>query len=233
MLSSPSMAIAFFDVDHTLVRGSTAFHCAGVLRREGVLSRWLLLRVAWAHLRHRLGILNFEEVYARGVGPFVGLDAEATLAWLREGFETCVRPNLYIEGIALVERHHRAGDRVVLLSASSVYLLEMFKEVLPVSEVVGFRQHIRDGRLVADFDRPIPYGSNKLPIAQEVARRAGIPLAECSFYTDNSADLPLLRAVGRPVAVNPNWRLRLEALLRGWPVMRFREVVGGSKGLKG
>lgn len=227
------MAIAFFDVDHTLVRGSTAFHCAGVLRREGVLSRPLLIRVAWAHVRHRLGVLNFEEVYARGVEPFVGRDAASTMAWLREGFETRVRPHLYREGLALVERHHRAGDRVVLISASSVYLLEMFREVMPVDEVVGFRQHVRDGRLVADHDRPIPYGPNKLPIARAIAARLGARLEDCSFHTDNSADLPLLRAVGRPVAVNPNWRLWVEARLRGWPVLRFCEVVGEVDALHG
>ncbi len=220
------MAIAFFDVDHTLIRGSTAFHCAAVLRREGILSRSLLVRMAWAHVRHRLGTLNFEEVYARGVEPFVGRDAESAMAWLREGFETRVRPHLYREGIALVERHHRAGDRVVLISASSVYLLEMFRDVMPVDEVVGFRQHVRDGRLVADYDRPIPYGPNKKPIARAIADRMGVALTDCAFYTDNSADLPLLRAVGHPAAVNPNWRLWMEARLRGWPILRFRDVLG-------
>lgn len=220
------MAVAFFDVDHTLVRGSTAFHCAGILRREGVLSRSLMMTVVWAHVRHRLGILNFEEAYARGVEPFVGRDATMALAWLREGFETRVRPNLYREGIALVEQHRRAGERIVLISASSVYLLEMFREVLPVDEVVGFRQHVREGRLVGDYDRPVPYGPNKLPIAAAIAARLGASLGECAFYTDNSADLPLLRAVGRPVAVNPNLRLWVEARRRGWPILRFREVLG-------
>jgi len=69
------VGVAFFDVDHTLVRGSTAFHCARVLRREGVISDGLVVRMAWAHVRHHLGLLNFEEVYARGVVPFVGLPA--------------------------------------------------------------------------------------------------------------------------------------------------------------
>lgn len=220
------MAIAFFDVDHTLVRGSTAFHLWPIFRREGLVSRWLAVQVAWAHLRHRIGFLNFEAVYEKSIEPFVGYDAEKAKVWLREGFEKRVKPNIYRDALRIVREHHNAGDKIVLLSASSVYLLEMFREVMPVTEVVGFRQHIRDGRLVADFDRPIPYGPNKLQVAQKVAEKHGTSLSVCAFYTDNSADLPLLLAVGRPCAVNPNWRLYIEARRRKWPVLRFREVLG-------
>lgn len=218
------MAIAFFDVDHTLVHGSTAFHCARLFRREGFLSGRFFAAMAWAHLQHHLGILDFERAYTRGIQPFVGRPADDLGRLMHECFESQVRPHLFLEGIEKVREHHEAGDRVVLISASSYYLLQTFREFLPVDDVLGFRQNIRDGVMAADFVRPIPYGPNKLPLAEKVARDAAVPLADCHFYTDNSADLPLLLAVGHPYAVNPNFRLRREARSRGWPILRFRRT---------
>lgn len=219
------MAIAFFDVDHTLVRGSTAFHCARIMRREGLVSRRHMAEIAWAHLRHHFGILDFERAYSRGILPFVGRSVRDLDRMTRECFETNVKPNLFREGIALMQKHHAEGDRVVLISASSQYLLEWFTGILPVDEVLGFRQHIHDGSMVADFDRPIPYGPNKLPLAKRIAERVGVPLSRCHFYSDNSADLPLLRAVGHPFVVNPNLRLWWEARRRRWPILRFKGTI--------
>ncbi|MBL6975144.1 MAG: HAD-IB family hydrolase [Deltaproteobacteria bacterium] len=223
------MAIAFFDVDHTLVRGSTAFHCARLFRREGLLSGRFVVEMAWAHVQHHLGVLDFDRAYIRGIQPFVGRPAAELGRLMQECFETHVRPNLFRDGIERVRRHHEEGDRVVLISASSHYLLQTFRDFLPVDDVLGFRQNIRDGVMAADFVRPIPYGPNKLPLAEEMARDAGESLADCHFYTDNSADLPLLRAVGHPYAVNPNFRLRREARSRGWPILKFTGTIRDAR----
>ena len=137
-----------------------------------------------------------------------------------------MRPALFREAVDRLRAHHQAGERVVLLSASSWYLLQRFRHVLPIDDVIGFRQRMQHGRLVNDFDRPIPYGSNKLTLARRYAEGQGVDLRDCAFYSDSSSDAPLLRAVGRPFAVNPDPWLRAEARLRGWPVLRFRETTG-------
>jgi HAD superfamily hydrolase (TIGR01490 family) len=221
--------IAFFDVDHTLVHGSTAFLCAGILRREGVLTRLDMVRIAWAHLRHHLGVLDFERVYAMGVKPFVGTSFERGRSLLDEGFRDHVRPNIYREGIDRMEAHRRAGDRVVLLSASSAWLLERFSEVTPIDGLVAFRQHVKDGLFVNDWDRPIPYGANKRILAEAYAAREGVALAACAFYSDSTSDQPLLEVVGRPVAVNPDPRLRWTARRRGWPVEDWTRTLGNVR----
>ena len=136
------MRIVFFDVDHTLVRGSTAWHCANVLWREGIITPLLMLAVGWGHLRHKLGLLNFEEAYARAVVPFVGMTEARLDATLDEAFEHTVRPALFREAVDRLRAHHQAGERVVLLSASSWYLLQRFRHVLPIDDVIGFRQRM-------------------------------------------------------------------------------------------
>ncbi len=221
--------IAFFDVDHTLVRGSTAFLCSGILRREGILSRADMVRIAWAHLRHLLGVLDFERVYAMGVKPFVGTSFQRGRALLDEGFRDHVRPNIYLEGIDRMKAHREAGDSVVLLSASSAWLLERFREVVPFDGLVAFRQHVKDGLFINNWDRPIPYGANKRVLAETYAAKQGVALADCAFYSDSTSDRPLLEAVGRPVAVNPDPRLRWTARRRGWPVLDWTRTLGDPR----
>lgn len=224
----PVTGIAFFDVDHTLVHGSTAFLCAGILRREGVLTRPDMVRIAWAHLRHHLGILDFERVYAMGVTPFVGTSFDRGRALLDEAFRDFVKPRIFVEGIERMKAHRAAGDAVVLMSASSAWLLERFLDVAPIDGIVAFRQHVADGRFVNDWDRPIPYGPNKRTLAGEYAAGAGVALSECAFYSDSTSDRPLLEAVGRPVAVNPDPLLRWTAGRRGWPIVEWKHTLGDS-----
>jgi HAD superfamily hydrolase (TIGR01490 family) len=226
LLKAGEGGIAFFDVDHTLVQGSTAFHCTGILRREGILTRRDMVRIAVAHLRHHLGILDYERVYAMGVRPFVGTSFDGCCAILDEAFRDCVKPHIHVDGIACMQAHRAAGEAVVLLSASSAWLLERFSQVAPIDGVVAFRQHVRDGRFIDDWDRPIPYGVNKRTLAEAYAAKAGIGLDACAFYSDSTSDQPLLEAVGRPVAVNPDPRLRWTAWRRGWPVVQWRRTMG-------
>ena len=83
-----------------------------------------------------------------------------------------------------------------------------------------------DGRFVDDWDRPIPYGENKRVLAEACAARVGAVLRDCTFYSDGISDRPLLEAVGHPVAVNPDPRLRRIARHHGWPVVRWRATLG-------
>lgn len=220
------MAVAFFDVDHTLIRGSSAFHCAEVFREEGLFGRGVMLGVAWSHLRHKLGLLNFESAYARAVVPFAGLSLSRLDTLTQRCFEERIRPMIFEQALARIHQHHEAGERVVLLSASSVYLLKYFAEVAPIDDVIAFRQRAEDDHLIADYDRPICYGPHKRVLAERYLEPLGVPLSDCAFYSDSSSDLPMLEAVGRPYAVNPDWALGRRAKAAGWPVLRFKGCVG-------
>ncbi len=218
--------VAFFDVDHTLVSGSTAVLCAGILRRERILTRADMLRVAFALLRHRLGVMDAERAYAMGVKPFVGMPFERGNALLQECWREHVRPRIHLDGLRHMQVHRRAGEGVVLLSASSRWLLESFREVAPLDDILAFRQRVRDGRFVDEWDRPVPYGANKRTLAERYAAGKGVDLADCTFYSDSSSDRPLLEAVGHPVAVNPDPWLRRVARRRGWTVETWTRTLG-------
>ncbi len=85
-----------------------------------------------------------------------------------------------------------------------------------------------DGYLTEDFDLPLPYGEGKLSRALEYAAARDTGLGDCWFYSDSLADLPLLEAVGHPVAVNPQRKLRKLALERGWDVVDWKDHLEGE-----
>jgi putative phosphoserine phosphatase / 1-acylglycerol-3-phosphate O-acyltransferase len=80
---------------------------------------------------------------------------------------------------------------------------------------------VREGRLTGGLQGPLCFGEGKAIAAQRLARAQGLDLAKAYFYSDSDDDLPLLRRVGRPVAVNPSARLARIAGLRGWPLLQF------------
>lgn len=212
--------IAFFDMDRTLLSLNTG----GLwIRRElalGHLSRWQVLRGALWLAQYSLGFAALESAVGRAIGTLAGSHAGALQERTAVFYEAHVRALYRPGGRRAVEEHRRAGDRLVLLTASSVYLAELVSRELGLDAVLCNRlevdeQGLHTGRTIGG----LCFGAGKLQHAEAFAARASVPLCQCAFYTDSYSDLPVLEAVGEPVAVNPDRRLRRAALQRGWPVV--------------
>jgi putative phosphoserine phosphatase/1-acylglycerol-3-phosphate O-acyltransferase len=96
--------------------------------------------------------------------------------------------------------------------------------------VICTRLEVADGRFTGRIVEPICHGRGKLYWARRFCTEKGIDLAGSYFYTDSIRDLPTLEAVGHPRPVNPDRQLLREARQRGWPVQRFRDVLGKGEG---
>ena len=83
-----------------------------------------------------------------------------------------------------------------------------------------------DGRLTDQVEMPMPYGEGKEILARRYAEQRGVDLADCWFYSDSLADIPLLEAVGHAVAVNPQRAVRRIAAKKGWPVLIWDTPAG-------
>lgn len=219
------MPLALFDVDHTLIRRSTGNAAVQFYRARGRIGwREALDGARWG-LLHYLNRIDVEAMMQKLLQPFVGQEVAALEAEMAEMFAEVVRAWLYVEAIERLEAHRAAGDRVVLLTASSRYAAGPIAQHLGV-ELVGTAAVVADGRFTDGIVRPIPYGPGKLHWAERVAADSGESLTEATFYSDSFSDLPLLDAVGRPVAVNPDPKLRRIARQRGWETLRFSHTVG-------
>jgi HAD superfamily hydrolase (TIGR01490 family) len=217
-------AAAFFDLDRTLLRRSSALALAGSFRERGLISRWQMLRAAgWQLLFAARGASH--EAVRRGAEDGLrvldGYTPDELRELVAEALEPVLRPLVYAEPVRLLEQHHARGDRVYIVSATLQEIVEAIAEDLGFDGALGTICEVRDGCYTGRALRALHAGA-KAECLREVAAQEGYDLAECTAYSDSHTDLPFLEAVGHPVAVNPDRALRRIAAERSWPVLEFR-----------
>ena len=214
---------AFFDLDKTIISGSSSLALSRPFLDGGLLTRTDALRGLYA----QLGYLSFgadhdrtEWMKDRLAGLSRGWDVARTEAVVAAALEGHIRPALYREALELIAEHRAAGQDVVIVSASSETVVRPIAELLGADHVIASRATVADGSYTGTLDF-YAYGPTKASAIREMAELHGYDLAASYAYSDSATDLPMLECVGRPVAVNPDRALRREALTRGWQVLDF------------
>jgi HAD superfamily hydrolase (TIGR01490 family) len=222
--STPAPSAAFFDLDRTLMEGSSAFQFGRAAYRAGLLGRRQLLADAWANIRFRLRGATDEDSHALRSRISASLQGTRVLDLERLGASVLagVLPRVYPQMLKLAHEHQDAGRRVYIVTAAAQELAQTLAEVLALDGAIGSEfSEVRDGVYTGRTAGRFVYGSGKAQAIEALARREGIDLAASYAYSDSESDLPMLRAIGNPVAVNPDRELMRVARQEGWQVLRF------------
>jgi HAD superfamily hydrolase (TIGR01490 family) len=217
---------AFFDLDKTLMEGSSAFHFGRAAYRAGMVSRRQLARDAWANLKFRLNgstDTGTDELRERILESIAG-QRVVDLARLGPDVLSGILPLVYREVLDEAYAHQDAGRPVYIITAASQELAEVLAQVLVLDGGLGMRSEVRDGVYTGRPAGPFTYREGKAVAIRELSERAGIDLSESYAYSDSESDLPMMRAVGHPVAVNPDRALERVAREEGWRIMRFDKL---------
>jgi HAD superfamily hydrolase (TIGR01490 family) len=224
---SRSGAAAFFDLDKTIIAGSSALAFSRPFRRQGLINRRAVLRSAYAQLLLVLAGADADtmELLRRRLTTLcTGWEVAQIRAIVAETLHDIVEPLVYAEATELIAEHRANGDEVVVLSASGLEVVEPIAALVGADRCLATRMGVADGRYTGVIDYYC-YGEEKARAARKIAAEQGYPLADCRAYSDSITDLPLLEAVGHPTAVNPDRALRREAEQRGWPILIFGDPV--------
>jgi HAD superfamily hydrolase (TIGR01490 family) len=216
-------AAAFFDLDRTLLRRSSALALAGSFRDRGLISRSQLGKAAAWQLLFVLRGASHETVRRAAEDGLLflrGFTPGEMRSLVGEALEPVLRPLVYAEPLQLVEQHRARGDRVYIVSATLQEIVDAIADDLAFDGALGTVCEVRDGAYTGRAVRAL-HAENKAEGVRELAEARGYDLAECTAYSDSHSDLPFLEAVGRPVAVNPDRDLRRVAADRAWPVLEF------------
>ena len=226
---------AFFDLDRTLMAGSSGFHWARAAARAGLIPRRQLYADAWANLQFRLQGSTDEStqrVQDRVSGVIRG-HRNVEFSRMAPMVLAGVLPRLYPRMLQVAWDHQDAGRRVYICTAATQEMAHLLATVLGLDGGLGTQLETdADGVLTGKLTGPFNYGEGKPIRMRELAAAEGIDLARSWAYSDSASDLPMLRAVGHPVAVNPDTELARVAAEEGWDVMRF-ETLGRSLKLAG
>jgi HAD superfamily hydrolase (TIGR01490 family) len=217
-------AAAFFDLDKTLMAGSSGMQFARVATRHGLVGRWQLASWGLEHLRYRLSGTTDErtaEVLREARDLISGVPLRE-LERMNPEVMAAILPRVYPQMLNEVYAHRDAGRPTFIVSAAGNGVVEPLAHVLGMDGGVGTRyQAGEDGRLTGRFDGPFVYGPGKVEAIKAFAAAHDIDLAQSYAYSDALSDLPMLRAVGHPVVVNPDPALAEIAAQEGWQTMRF------------
>ncbi len=212
------MPIAFFDLDRTLIRVNSGKLWVGFELRSGRLTRWQAARAAAWIFGYHLGYTRMEAILEEAIGSLADQDEEEVRTRTRRFYDDEVRGTFRPGGLAAIERHRAEGHILALLTSSSSYLSASVMEQLGIPHALSNRFEVREGRFTGLAEGPLCFGEGKLTHARALADELGERLEEAWFYTDSASDLAVMDAVGHPVAVHPDPRLRRLAIKRGWPV---------------
>jgi HAD superfamily hydrolase (TIGR01490 family) len=220
------LRLTLFDLDHTLLDGdSDQLWCEFLLER-GVLPRdpfeELNRRMARDYAAGHVSAQAFCDFY---IGTLAGRSADEWQALRRDYIDSRIVPRINDTALELVARHRDAGDLVLLTTATCRFLSELSAVHLGIAQLIATECETGPTGRFTGRSLGVPnMQEGKVQRLHDWLARQQLELAEVesTLYSDSINDLPLLRAVRRAVAVNPDPRLAAEAAQRGWPVVYLR-----------
>jgi HAD superfamily hydrolase (TIGR01490 family) len=219
---------AFFDLDRTLMAGSSAYHFGRAMYKAGQMSRRQIGRDAIDQIRFRLEGATDAAVNVLLDRVLEGIKGRRVvdLRRLTPDVLAGILPRVYPQMLEVVREHQDAGRPAYIATAASQPAAEILAQALVMDGAIGTRWEIEDGVYTGRLDGPFAYGEGKASRLREFAAGEGIDLAQSWAYTDAASDLPMLEAVGHPVAVNPDAELAEVAKREGWDILRFEKLGG-------
>jgi HAD superfamily hydrolase (TIGR01490 family) len=217
-------AAAFFDLDRTLMEGSSAFQFGRAAYKAGLLSRRQLMSDGMANLKFRLYGATDENTHALRDRISASLKGVRVRDMERLGAPVLagVLPRIYPEVLAIAHEHQDAGRQVFITTAASQELADILARVLALDGGVGSQfSAVSDGTYTGEPAGLFIYGPDKAKAIERLASERGFDLSQSYAYSDSVSDLPMLELVGHAFAVNPDRELLRIARERGWGVLRF------------
>lgn len=218
---------AFFDLDKTLMAGSSGIHFGRAAARTGMVSRRQMARWALENLRFRLrGATDDQsEALIAQIKQLLKGVRQRDLAWMAPEVLAAIIPRIYPQMLDEVRSHQREGRPVFIVSAAGNELVSMLAYVLAMDGGIGTAYAVGpEGLMTGELEGPFMYGEGKVEAMRRFADEHGIDLRSSFAYSDSASDLPMLSAVGTAVVVNPDAALAEIARREGWRVMRFEKL---------
>jgi HAD superfamily hydrolase (TIGR01490 family) len=223
---NPGKRVAFFDVDNTIIRGSTIFFLGRGMYQRGFFSKRDISAFVLANLRYRLtGAENPEEIekFQNAATDFIGGHGVKEIEAIgSEIYDEFVSPALWQGTIEIANQHLSNGEEVWLVTAAPQDMAVLIAKRLGFTGALGSKAEVIDGVYTGKMNGLLLHGNQKAIAIRELAQQSNIDLANSYAYSDSHNDFPLLTAVGNPAAINPDTLLQIRAIRDNWPIHDFR-----------
>jgi HAD superfamily hydrolase (TIGR01490 family) len=217
------MNLAIFDLDQTLLTSDSDYLWGRFLVDNGHVDGETYERRNKIFFEQYVdGTLDIHEFCRFAFAPLTQNPLATLHCWREQFVRECIEPIVAPLAPALLERHRVQGDRLLITTATNRFITEPIAQLLGVDTLIATDPEFIDGRYTGNVAGTPNFRDGKVKRLQAwLAQQAQAP-ERISCYSDSHNDLPLLLMADRPVAVDPDDRLRATAIERGWPVISLR-----------
>ncbi|MEM8844432.1 MAG: HAD family phosphatase [Pseudomonadota bacterium] len=216
------MAIAFFDLDDTLIAGDSDYLWGQHLVKKGAVDREFYEKTNREFFEHyKEGTLDIFEYARFAFKPLSEHPLETLNHWRAEFLELTIKPMMLEKGIDTVEKHRSSGDVIVIITSTNRFITEPIAEMYKVDKLLATEPEMINGKYTGDLVVPC-FSHHKVDRLNEWLEKTNHNLEGSYGYSDSHNDIPLLDAVAYPNAVDPDDILRAYANEKGWPLISFR-----------
>lgn len=217
------MALAIFDLDNTLLGGDSD-HAWGefLVDRKVVDSEYFRQENDRFYQQYQDGGLDIHAYLRFALEPLTRFTLDELAQLHREFMADYIAPMRLPKASELIEKHKAAGDHCMIMTATNTFITRPIAESLGIPDIIGSEPELLNDRYTGNVAGTPCFQEGKVILLKERIREKGLKLEGSTFYSDSHNDLPLLRLVENPVAVDPDETLLKEALRNQWPVISLR-----------
>lgn len=217
------MSLAIFDLDNTLIADDSDFLWGQFLVDRGIVDKnHYEAANAKFYEDYKQGCLDIVEFLGFSLAPLAAHDPEQLYQWRDEFVETLIKPITLEAAHALVEQHRAAGDTLLVITATNRFVTEPIVKLYGIDNLLATTPEFKDGRYTGNFIDTPCFQAGKVKQLRDWLSTSTLNLDGSCFYSDSHNDLPLLELVEKPVAVDPDDKLRATAEQAGWPIISLR-----------
>ena len=213
--------IAFFDLDHTILNTNSGKIMGIAAFREGIIKKQKFIEGVIYGLGSKLGLVEGDTIMPRLVKWLNGHPEQYIVDFARQVFNEVLKYTIRKEAIQEIEFHRNNNAHLVMLSASVNFICKPVIEFLGLDDLICTDPHVINHRFSGHTQGGVCFGEEKLVRSRSFIQTHGLSLHDAFFYTDSFTDLPMLEAVGNPVAVTPVRKLAAVARSRGWQIYNW------------
>lgn len=217
------MSLAIFDLDNTLIADDSDFLWGQFLVDRGIVDKDYYEQTNQKFYDdYKQGKLDIVEFLGFSLAPLAAHDTEQLYRWREEFIDSVIKPITLNAAHDLVEKHRAAGDTLLVITATNRFVTAPIVELYGIDNLLATDPEFIDGRYTGKFVGVPCFQGGKVEQLQNWLKDSGMDLAGSCFYSDSHNDLPLLSLVDKPVAVDPDDKLRDAAQAAGWSIISLR-----------
>jgi len=217
------MALALFDLDNTLLAGDSDYLWGCFLAEQGIVDRdYYEAENQRFYDEYKLGTLDIYEFLAFSLKPLSQHDKDTLQALRQQFLDEKVRPSMSHASFELIEKHKKAGDTLMVITATNSFVTAPIVEAFGIEHLLATEPEIEGNRYTGRVAGIPCFQDGKVKRLGAWMEENDASLEGSWFYSDSHNDLPLLKKVEHPVAVDPDDLLAAHAKQQGWPIISLR-----------